>query len=117
MKRVLILNGSFCEQPLIETAKQMGYYVISTGNMPELIGHKYSDEYINADYSDKETVLNIVRENKIDGIISCANDFGVLTAAYVAEKMGWKGHDTHIYFFVDNEPYKRMLRTDNKRFY
>jgi len=95
MKKVLILNGSFCEQPLIETAKQMGYYVISTGNMPELIGHKYSDEYINADYSDKETVLNIVRENKIDGIISCANDFGVLTAAYVAEKMGWKGHDTY----------------------
>ena len=42
-QRMLILNGSFCEQPLIETAKKMGYYVITTGNAPELIGHKYAD--------------------------------------------------------------------------
>lgn len=94
-EKVLILNGSFCEIPLIEEAKRMGYYFITTGNMPDLIGHKYSDEYIPADYSDKDAVLKLVKDNKIDHIISCANDFGVLTAAYVAEKMGWKGHDTY----------------------
>lgn len=94
-EKVLILNGSFCEIPLIEQAKKMGYYVITTGNMKDLIGHKYSDEYIPADYSNKEAVLEIVKNNKIDHIISCANDFGVLTAAYVAEKMGWNGHDSY----------------------
>ena len=94
-KKVLILNGSFCEIPLIEEAHKLGYYVITTGNAPHLIGHRYADEYIPADYSDKEAILKLVNDEKIDSIISCANDFGVLTAAYVAEKMGWKGHDTY----------------------
>ena len=94
MKKLLILNGSFCEEPLIKTAKQMGFYVVTTGNVPELCGHKFADKYINADYSNKDKILEIVETQKIDYILSCANDFGVLTAAYVAEKMGWKGHDT-----------------------
>lgn len=94
-KRLLILNGSFCEITLIKEAKKLGYYVITTGNMPDLIGHSYADEYICADYSDKEKILEIVKEKEIDRIVSCANDFGVLTACYVAEKMGWPGHDSY----------------------
>ena len=94
-KRVLVLNGSFCEAPIIKKAKEMGMYVITTGNAPNLIGHQYADEYIPADYSDKEKVLQIVKDNDIEGVISCANDFGVLTAAYVAEQMGWPGHDKY----------------------
>lgn len=93
-ERLLVLNGSFCEVPLIQEAKKMGYYVITTGNAPHLVGHTYSDEYIPADYSDKELILQIVKEHNIDRVISCANDFGALTAAYVAEKMGWGGHDS-----------------------
>lgn len=94
-KKVLILNGSFCEAPIIKKAKDMGLYVVTTGNMPSLAGHKYADEYIPADYSDKEHILQLVKENDIEGVISCANDFGVLTAAYVAEHMGWAGHDRY----------------------
>ena len=95
MKKILILNGSFCEQPIIEKAKEMGMYVVTTGNAPDLIGHKYADEYIPCDYSDKEAILDLVKNNGIEGVVSCANDFGVITAAYVAEKMGWSGHDTY----------------------
>ena len=62
MKKVLVLNGSFCELPIIEECHNLGYYVITTGNMPELMAHKYADEYIQADYSDYETILNIVKE-------------------------------------------------------
>lgn len=95
MKKILVLNGSFCEMPIIEKAKEMGYHVTTTGNAPELMGHKYADAYLPCDYSDKEAVLQLVKENNIEGIVSCANDFGVLTAAYVAEQMGWKGHDSY----------------------
>lgn len=94
-KKILILNGSISELPIIQKAKEMGFYVYTTGNMPELAGHLYADTYIPADYSDKESILNIVKEYKIDHIVSCANDFGVITASYVAEHMGWKGHDSY----------------------
>lgn len=95
MKKVLVLNGSFCEEPIIKKAKEMGYYVVTTGNAPELVGHQFANEYIPCDYSDQEAILELVKKNHIEGIISCANDFGVLTASYVAEKMGWKGHDSY----------------------
>lgn len=95
MDKLLILNGSFSEIPLIEEAKRLGYRVTTTGNDPSLIGHPYADEYIAADYSDKERILDLVREHDIDRIVSCANDFGVITASYVAEEMGWPGHDTY----------------------
>lgn len=114
-KRLLMLNGSFCEQPIIEKAKEMGYYVITTGNMPNLIGHKSADEYIPADYSDCEAVLKLVKENHIDHVVSCANDFGVITAAYVAEKMGWKGHDTyeHALLLHHKDKFKNYCREKN----
>lgn len=95
MKKVLILNGSINEVPIIQKAKEMGLYVVTTGNMPSLAGHKFSDKYIPADYSDKEQVLQLVKQEGIEGVISCANDFGVLTASYVAEHMGWSGHDKY----------------------
>lgn len=94
MKKVLVLNGSFCELPIIEECHNLGYYVITTGNMPELMAHKYADEYIQADYSDYETILNIVKEKDISHILTCANDFGCITAAYVDEQMKWHNHDT-----------------------
>ena len=94
MQKVLVLNGSFCEIPIIEECHRMGYYVITAGNMPDLEGHKMADEYINCDYSDYKAVLRIVKDNNIVGVLSCANDFGSITAAYVDEQMGWNHHDT-----------------------
>lgn len=95
MKRILILNGTISEIPIIKKAQEMGYYVITTGNMSELPGHQLSDKYIEADYSNEHEILRLVKENDIEGIISCANDFGSITASYVGEQMGWKGHDTY----------------------
>lgn len=69
--------------------KEMGYYVVTSGNAPNLEGHAFADEYIAADYSDKELMLNLVIEHQIDGIISCANDFGTITVAYIAKQMVW----------------------------
>ncbi|MBQ7945246.1 MAG: hypothetical protein IJ280_00830 [Bacteroidales bacterium] len=94
MKKVLILNGSFCELPIIEECHKQGFYVITTGNMPDLMAHKYADEYIQADYSDYEAILSIVKEHNIDHILTCANDFGCITSAYVDEQMGWHNHDS-----------------------
>lgn len=94
MKKVLVLNGSFCELPIIEECHRQGFYVITCGNMPDLIGHQAADEYINADYSDYEQILEIVRNNNISHVLTNANDFGCITAAYVDEHMGWHHHDT-----------------------
>ena len=63
--------------------------------MPGQIGEKYVDEYIKADYSDKELILKIAKEKHIEAICQCCNDYGVYTAAYVAEKLGLPGYDSY----------------------
>jgi len=93
--KLLVLNGSHSEIPLIQAGKKLGFQVITTGNAPQLIGHGYADEYHYADFSDKEEILKLATKLKIDFICSNANDFGAITAAYVAEKMGLPGHDAH----------------------
>lgn len=95
MKKVILLNAGHTEIPIINELKKMGVYVITSGNRPDMPGHKLADQYIQADYSDKEAILKIVQTEKIDGIVSCAYDLGLVTSAYVAEQMGWKGHDTY----------------------
>lgn len=95
MDKILILNGKISDIPVIQKAKEMGFYVVTTGNKPELPGHAVSDEYIPEDYSDRQAILNIIQKHNIKGVVSCSNDLGVITASYVAEKMGWPGHDTY----------------------
>ena len=91
---LLILNGGHSEIPLIQAGKKLGFYVVTTGNDPEMIGHAYADEYYPADYSDLEAILKLAKKLNISAICSSANDFGIITASYVAEKLNLPGHDS-----------------------
>lgn len=87
MKKLMILGGSRYAVPIIEAAHKLGIYVITCDYLPDNIAHKYSDEYCNISIIDKEATLEAARKLKIDGIVSFACDPGVVTAAYIAEKM------------------------------
>ena len=88
MKKLMILGGSRYAMPLIKVAHKLGIYVITADYLPDNIAHKYSDEYVNVSIIEKEKVLEAAKERNIDGIVSFACDPGVVSAAYVAEKMG-----------------------------
>ena len=95
MKKLLVLNGSHSDIPLIKAGKELGYYVITSGNNPALIGHNYSDEYVYGDFSDPEGMLQIFKDKGIDAVCSCANDFGAITAAYLSDNLNLPGHDSY----------------------
>lgn len=83
----MLLGGIRYLLPAIEAAHKHNIHVITVDYLPENIAHKYSDEYHNVSILDKDAVLHLAEELKIDGILSYAVDPGVVTAAYVAEKM------------------------------
>lgn len=87
MKKLLLLGGLRYLIPVIKAAQEMGHYVITCDYLPDNLAHEYADEYHNVSILDKEAVLNLAQSLKIDGIMSFAVDPGVVTAAYVAEKM------------------------------
>lgn len=88
MKKLMILGGARYALPVIEAAHKLGIYVITCDYFPDNIAHKYSDEYCNISIIDKEATLDAAQKLQIDGIMSFACDPGVVTAAYVADKMG-----------------------------
>lgn len=87
-KRLMLLGGIRYLLPIIETAQKMGYYVITADYLPENIAHRFSDEYVNVSIVDKEAVLKVAKEKRINGIMSFGVDPGVVSASYVQEQMG-----------------------------
>ena len=88
MKKLMILGGSRYALPVIKAAHDLGIYVITADYLPDNTAHKYSDEYVNVSIIEKDKVLEAAQKLCINGIVSFACDPGVVSAAYVAEKMG-----------------------------
>ena len=84
----MLLGGIRYLLPAIEAAHRRGYHVITVDYLPGNIAHRYSDEFHNVSIIDREAVLRLAQDLQIDGILSFAVDPGVVSAAYVAERMG-----------------------------
>mgnify|MGYP002605304278 CR=1 FL=1 len=108
----MLLGGLRYLLPVIETAHRLGHHVVTVDYLPGNIAHRYSDEYHNVSILDKEAVLALARELKIDGIMSFAVDPGVTAAAYVAEKMGlpFQGSYKAVSILQDKERFRRFLK-------
>ncbi len=87
-KKLMLLGGTPYLLSAINSAHELGAYVITADYLPDNFAHKYADEYVNVSIIDKDAVLEVAKEKAIDGIMSFATDPGVTTEAYVAEKMG-----------------------------
>ncbi len=88
MKRLLLLGGSSQQIVAIETAKRLGYYTILCDFLTDNPGQYHADQFYLTSTTDKEAVLQVAKEEKIDGILAYASDPAAPTAAYVAEKLG-----------------------------
>lgn len=86
-KKLMLLGGIRYLLPVIKVAHEKGYYVITCDYLPDNIAHKYSDEYVNVSIVDKEAVLAVAKEKKIDGIMSFGVDPGVVSASYVQNQL------------------------------
>ena len=92
MKKILLLGGSAQQVIAIETAKKLGYYTVLCDFLSDNPGQYHADKLYLISTTDKEAVLNIAKEEAVDGILAYASDPAAPTAAYVAEKMGLPGN-------------------------
>lgn len=86
-KRIMVLGGNVVQAEATLTAKQSGYYTISTDLHKDNPGHAIADEYCPVDIIDKEAVLREARRLHIDGIIPYTSDVLAPVAAYVSDAM------------------------------
>ena len=103
MKKLLLLGGSRYLLPAIRAAHELDVYVITADYLPHNFAHRHSDEYRNISVVDKEAVLALGRELRVDGILSYATDPGVTAAAYAAQRLG-----------LPTSPYESVSLLQNK---
>ena len=90
-KTLLVLAASKYQVPAIETAKALGYRVITTDNVATNPGHALADASYQVDTTDFDGVLRLAVREKISGVIAPGTDVAVITAARIAEVLGLPG--------------------------
>ena len=91
MKKILIVGAGFLQAFVIRKAKQMGYTVLAVDANPNAVGFADADAHAVVNIVDEKACLAYAKEQKIDGVLTAATDYGVLTASYIAQEMGLPG--------------------------
>lgn len=93
MKKLLIIGAGFLQDFVIRKAKSMGYITLAVDADAHAIGFSHADRHAVINIVDREACLAYARREQIDGVLTAATDYGVLTAAYIAQEMGLRGID------------------------
>lgn len=111
-KKILITGGALGDIPIIKSAKDLGLFVITSGDNHSDIGHALSDKYIESDYVDSDSIESICCDESIDYLFSSCHDLAYIAASVVAEKLNYAGFDSSQTAKVIHN--KHLLRTHLK---
>lgn len=103
MKKILIIGAGFLQSFVIRKAKEMGYETLTVDADPNAVGFRYADKYEIINIVDEKACLSYAQKENIDGVLTAATDYGVLTAAYIADQMNLGGLDYEVAKLIKNK--------------
>ena len=103
MKKLAIIGASYLQEPLVRKAKEMGLYSICFAWRDGATCADICDRFYDISIVEKERILEVCREEGIDGVCTIASDVAAPTVAYVANALGLPGND-----------YDAAVRANNK---
>lgn len=117
LTKTLLIIGAGREQiPVYQTAKKMGLFVIGTDINPEAPAFDYADKKLICSTRNAmetlEVVLDYSKNNRIDGVMTVANDVPY-TVALVAEKLKLLGISTDSAKIVSNKALMKECFIEN----
>ena len=89
--KILILGAGVYQVPLIRRAKARGLYTIVASTQGNYPGFSLADQVYYVNTTDKEAILKIAREEKIDAITTTGTDVAVVSIGYVCSEMRLPG--------------------------
>lgn len=124
-KRLLVLAAGILQVPVIKKAKEKGYYVIAVDGDTNAIGLQYADNAICANITDEEIMLEIAREQHVDGVIHPCSEVSMNVMGRINDELGLAGitkeqairatnkHLMREAFEKGNAPSPKSILTDN----
>ena len=113
MKTILLLGGSAQQIVAIETAKRLGYFTVLCDYLSDNPGQYVADKFYLVSTTDKDAVLEVAKNENVDGVLAYASDPAAPTAAYVAEKLGLPGSPYKSVEILCNKDRFRKFLSDN----
>lgn len=89
-RTILILGASRYYLRAIQAAKAMGCRVVAVDRDPAAAGAAAADAFEPVDITDVSTCIDVARRHRVEGVLPL-NDFGVPTAAHVAQELDLPG--------------------------
>lgn len=114
MKKLLVLGGGFLQCFVIRKAKAMGYEVHCLDADPNAMGFGIADKYAVINIVDEDACLKYAMEQKVDGVLTAATDFSVLTMSHIAEAMNLPGINYESAKIIKNKAAVRKVLFDAK---
>ena len=114
MKKLLIVGAGFLQSFVIQKAVSMGYETIAIDANPNADGFLYAHKHAVIDIVDKEACLEYAKLECIDGVLTAATDYGVLTASYIADQMSLPGLNYEVAKKIKNKYLVRKCLFDNQ---
>ncbi len=87
MKKILILGGFTHMIDVVITANRMGYYTIVTDRDSTSPAKTYADKAYDISTHELESLVEMAREEKIDGVINAFDDFNTWQAQALCERL------------------------------
>lgn len=112
-KKLAIIGASYLQQPLVEKCKELGVYSICFAWEEGAVCKDLCDKFYPISTVDKDAILKVCQEEKIDGITTIASDVATLTVNYVAEKMKLVGNLDEFSKTATNKYSMRQCFVDN----
>ena len=103
MNKIAVIGASYLQLPLVKKAKEMGLYTLCFAWENGAVCKDEVDEFYPISIVEKEQILEVCREKKIDGVCTIASDVAAPTVAYVAEQMGLVGNAYEVAVRANNK--------------
>lgn len=114
MKKILIIGAGFLQSFVIKRAKELGYETYAVDGNANAIGYRYADHFETIDIVDSEACLQYAKANQIDGVLTAATDYGVLTASKIAYELSLNGIHPDVAKIIKNKYLVRKCLFENQ---
>ena len=87
-EKIAVIGANEPLIPFYRQAKKLGYEIIGIAIEKGAVCKKNCDRFYPVSFADKDEVVEVCRNEKVDGIISFSLESALPTVAYVAKKLG-----------------------------
>ena len=91
MNRLLVIAAGILQVPVIQKARELGYYVIAADGDAQAVGLKYADKPIVVDITSEDAMLEVARQEMVEGVIHPCSEVAMNVMGRINDELGLHG--------------------------